>query len=139
MKSQREVPHEWAVRMRRYGFTHQDKPSMRRLAAAAGVTVNAVLRVVYRENFGEDTALKVGQALRDPEFVAGWVSVELGAEYRPPASARKLSPRQRLLVDDLIRELTGGTSDSRMPEAPKTPPTGEGAAPTMADHKPRPT
>ena len=107
--------------MQQRGFTHNNKPSIRSLARAAGVTVNAVSRVIFRSNYGEDTAVKVGEAIGDPEFVADWISVDLGSEYQPPVAARKLTARQRLLVDDLIRELTGGQKDAGNAEAQKTP------------------
>lgn len=107
--------------MRQRGFTHNDKPSIRSLARSAGVTVNAVSRVIFRENFGEDTVVRVGEALGDETFVAEWVSVDLGSEYMPPVAARKLTSRQRLLVDDLIRELTGGQKDAGDAEAEKSP------------------
>lgn len=83
--------------------------------------MNAVSRVISRSNYGEDTAVKVGEAIGDPEFVADWISVDLGSEYQPPVAARKLTARQRLLVDDLIRELTGGQQDVVADEAEKSP------------------
>ena len=115
--------------MRQRGFTHNDKPSIRSLARSAGVTVNAVSRVIFRENFGEDTVVRVGEALGDETFVAEWVSVDLGSEYMPPVAARKLTSRQRLLVDDLIRELTGGQKDAGDAEAEKSP--GEAVTPNV--------
>ena len=115
--------------MRQRGFTHNDKPSIRSLARSAGVTVNAVSRVIFRENFGEDTVVRVGEALGDETFVAEWVSVDLGSEYTPPVAARKLTSRQRLLVDDLIRELTGGQKDAGDAEAEKS--SGEAVTPNI--------
>lgn len=95
MKPQRQVPPEWEQRMERRGFTHNGKASIRSLARAAGVAVGAATRVIFLENFGEDTALKIGKALGDEDFVANWIAVDLGSDYTPPTSARKLSPRQR--------------------------------------------
>ena len=91
--------------MLQLGFTYNNKPSSRRLADAAGVTVNATQRVIFRENWGESTVVALGEAMRDPEFVADWVGIPAGDTWEPPTDARWLTARQRALVEDLIREL----------------------------------
>lgn len=99
--------------MLQLGFTYNNKPSSRRLADAAGVTVNAAQRVIFRENWGEATVVALGEAMRDPEFVAGWVGMPAGEAWNPPTDARWLSARQRALVEDLIRELAGKGGQQR--------------------------
>lgn len=124
VKPQRDIPVEWAEQMERLGFVYRDKPSARALADAAGVTVGAALRVIFRENYGEDTALALGRALRNPEFVAGWVAMPLGETYEPPSVSRMLTPQQRVLVDELIRELARKeVPDAGDAEAEKIPVT----------------
>lgn len=105
MKPQRDIPGAWADRMVKLGFEYHGRPSARALADHAGVTVNAALRVIFRENFGEATALALGASMQDQQFVADWVAIPLGAEYQPPTASRMLTPRQRLLVDELINAL----------------------------------
>lgn len=112
MKPQRPIPEPWASRMVDLGFEYQGRPSTRALAERAGVTVNAALRVIHRENFGDSTAIALGSALQDSAFVADWVSQPQGDTYTPPPQARHLTPRQRNLVDELIRELAQGESDA---------------------------
>ena len=127
MRQQREIPSEWSDRMIALGFKHNDRASARRLADAAGVQVGAVLRVIFRENFGDETVKLVGEAMRDEDFVAQWVGVDLGEPYSPPTVARNLTPQQRVLVDELIRELTkteeGGTWDAGSTGSEESTPT----------------
>lgn len=108
MRVQRDIPAEWAERMIDRGFQHNGKASARRLADECGVAVGAVLRVIFRENFGDATALAIGKALRDEQFVADWVGVNPGEPWIPPLSSRTLTPQQRVLLDQLVGELTGG-------------------------------
>lgn len=136
MKPQRDLPDAWAKRMVNLGLSYRGKPSARALADRAGVTVGATLRVIFRENYGEDTALALGQALRDPGFVADWVAIPLGEEYLPPAASRMLTPQQRVLVDELIRELArkerddaGNADAQKRPDRAPAP----GDAPDMLD------
>lgn len=119
MRPQRDVPPEWGDRMIKLGFHHNGRPSTRALAEAAGVTVNAALRVIFREGYGDATAIALGKAMRDPNFVANWLETDLGEDYSPPTESRHLTARQRGLVDDLIRELTSDRGGSNADAAPQ--------------------
>jgi len=125
--------------MLQLGFTYNNKPSSRRLADAAGVTVNAAQRVIFRENWGEATVVALGEAMRDPEFVAGWVGMPAGDTWNPPTDARWLTTRQRALVEDLIRELAGkgGQLDAGQAKAEKSATDGGGDVIDFPSQRPR--
>lgn len=81
--------------------------------------MNAALRVIFREGYGDATAIALGKAMRDPNFVANWLETDLGEDYSPPIESRHLTARQRGLVDDLIRELTSDRGGSNADAAPQ--------------------
>lgn len=118
----KQIPQEWADAMVRCGFTHQGKPSMAALGRAAGLSTEAVRRIIYGISAPlPENVAKVSAALRGAP-VEEWVGVkrELGELYTPPESSRYLTRRQRVAVTELINSITveAMRSDEAAPEQP---------------------
>jgi len=108
-----QVPEPWASAMVKVGFTDprydDPRPSMSRLAEAAGLHTTTVSRMV-RETKQPDpeNVAHVAKALRqDVREVSEWVrqAGTVAREYRVPAEVNLLTQREQDAISELIRAI----------------------------------
>lgn len=104
----REIPPEWQRLFDAAGL-----PSARRVAEKAGVSTDAVLRVIFNGQSGSTSIRKVATALNlDPEKVAAMRGEVIYQEFVPIEGAERLTDTQRTAVNAVIRAML----DDALPE-----------------------
>lgn len=107
-----EITEPWASAFRKAGLVapNTDEPSIQALARAADVHPSAISRIIggRTRKPRPQTIVKMAQAL-DVDFVtvAQWVGMPWTSHepWTPPAEASLMTPRQRDMIETLIREL----------------------------------
>lgn len=129
-----QIPEPWATAMVRAGMTdpryYEPRPSMGRLAEAAGVHTTTVSRMVHGLKRPDPANVAaVAAALRlSPVEVSGWVNQarSVQAEYVPPAEVNLLTRREQDALSELIRSIAATreqvTGDGRDAPANTVPP-----------------
>ncbi|MCD4535684.1 hypothetical protein LRP67_16445 [Nocardioides sp. cx-169] len=103
----KEVPETWAKVMKSKGFTHNDKPSVSRLAGATSLATETVRRMVFgigtpeQRNVNEVADVLGVSRIRLNEWIGIARSVE--ETYEPPADADLMDHDQRKAVDRVIQ------------------------------------
>ena len=108
-----QVPEPWATAMIEVGFTDprydDPRPSMSRLAEAAGVHTTTVSRMVHGLKRPDPANVaRVADALRrDVREVSGWVRQARTApiEYTVPSEVNLLTRREQDAISELIRAI----------------------------------
>lgn len=113
-----EITEPWASAFKEAGLVSPvtDEPSIQALSRESGVHPSAISRIIggRTRKPRSSTILKISKAL-EREFVevAGWVGLSWQGhqEWTPPAESALLTPRQRDLLEDFIRELVRSHPD----------------------------
>jgi hypothetical protein len=119
-----ELPEPWNTAAEQAGV----RQTYRGIGERAGLSHVTVRRLITEGRTSPTTIAKVALALNvDEEKVHEWADIELSewGLWTPPKEAHKLNPRTRAALDELIRVITGGTSDARPAEAQKIAGPGE--------------
>lgn len=114
----RELPDGWKAMCERVGISG----SARGIAAAAGLAITTVQRLVFEGRTSEATVAAVAAALRvDRQAVKKAAGIAGDKpDWYPPSEAQRLSPKTQEALDRLILAIAEEVSDGRRPDAEKT-------------------